>query len=529
MTQPVRNILIVGGGTAGWMAALYLSTQLQAIGGRVTLVESSAIPTIGVGEATVPPLVGFLRVLGLPEDEFLRRTSATYKLGIRLRNWVHGGAHGEDVYWHPFGPVGGDIDSMPLFHFWLKSVRAGHDDGPFTSYSLQALLGEQGKAPRGFDQSTLIYDRGQYAYHLDAGAFAVYLREEAVRRGTRHIVDDVIQVRVDERGHIAGVGTRAHGELTAELYIDCSGFRAILAEQALKDPYIDWSDVMLCDRALAAPLPRTGDIPPCTRSTALRNGWVWQIGLTNRVGNGYVYSSSFTTEAAAAQELGRFLGQDPDVLQPRLLRMKVGRRTRFWIGNCIAMGLASGFVEPLESTGIFAVQRGLALLLTYYPDLDFAPRLAQRYNERMGTMYDEIRDFIVAHYCLTQRTDTEFWRACRSLRLPESLAEKLDAYDRTGLVEVVEHAVFPPPSWYCILAGMGRLPRRHFPGADLSNFSQVRAILQAIRESHARLAQALPSHEAFVEHMNRRAVQRSEMPPVGRADAAATAGIGSSL
>ena len=523
MTRPVRSILIVGGGTAGWMAATYLATQLQATGGRVSLVESSHIPAIGVGEATVPPLVGFLRVLGIPEEEFLRRSHATYKMGVKFIDW----RNGKDAYWHPFGPVGGNIDGMPLFHYWLKSLREGHDEGPYTSYSLQALLGDQEKAPRGFGESTLIYDRGQYAYHLDAGAFAEYLKEQAVRRGTVHIVDDVTQVALDERGHIRSVATREHGELTADLYIDCTGFAAVLAERARGDPYIDWSDVLLCDRALAAPLPRKGGIPPYTRASALTSGWVWQIGLTSRVGNGYVYGSRFTGEDAAAQELSAFLGVDLDVLQPRLLKMKVGRRTRFWIGNCIAMGLSSGFVEPIESTGIFAIQRGLALLLTYFPDMDFDPHLARRYNERMAAMYDEIRDFIVAHYCLTQRTDTAFWRANRDLVLPDSLAAKLEAYDRTGLIEVVEHAVFPPPSWYCILSGMGRLPRRHFGGADLSDFAQVRAILATIRRNNAQLAQTLPSHLDFVERVHQsRAAQRPVQPSVAAMAVAATAGIG---
>jgi len=523
VTRPVRTILIVGGGTAGWMAATYLATQLGATGGRVTLVESSAIPTIGVGEATVPPLVGFLRVLGIAEEEFLRRSHATYKLGIRFEGWHQG----EDRYWHPFGPVGGSIDSMPLFHFWLKSLRGGYAEGPFSSYSLQAQLAEQHKAPRALEQSTRLYDRGQYAYHLDAGAFAEFLKEQAMRRGARHVVDDVTAVTLDARGHVAGVSTSRSGTLSADLYIDCSGFHALLAERALGDPYIDWSEVLLCDRALAAPLPGGDALPPYTRALARSAGWVWQIPLTTRMGNGYVFSSRYIGEDAAARELAETLGVAPDALQARLLKLRVGRRTRFWRGNCIAMGLASGFVEPLESTGIFIIQRGLALLLTYFPDMDFEPRLAQRYNERMGATYDEIRDFILAHYCLTQRSGSAFWTAYREMPIPKSLRHLLETYDATGLVETVEHAMFPPASWYCIFTGMRRLPTRYHRGADLSDFSQVRAILESIKASHAQLAQALPPHRVLVERINQGAsLARSSEAAVLASNVAASGGIG---
>jgi tryptophan halogenase len=524
MPQPVKNILIVGGGTAGWMAATYLAAQLGATGGRVTLVEAPTIPTIGVGEATVPPLVGYLRVLGISEDEFMRKSHATYKLGIKFIGWHDRSA--EDAYWHPFGPVGGNIDGMPLFHFWLKSRRAGNAEGAYTSYSLQALLGEQEKAPRAAAGSTPLYDRGQYAYHLDAGAFAEFLKGEALKRGAHHVADEVTEVVLGERGHIDSVVTKQHGALRADLYIDCSGFRALLAEQALGDPFIDWSSSLLCDRALAAPLPLGPRTPPYTRATALSAGWVWQIPLTHRVGNGYVYSSKFLGEEAAGRELAALLGVGLDVLQPRMLKMKVGRRTRCWQGNCIAIGLASGFVEPIESTGIFIIQRALALLLSYFPDLDFEPHLARRYNERMAATYDEIRDFILAHYVLTRRDDSPFWNAYRNLALPDSLRELLEVYDRTGLVEPVEHAMFPAASWYCILAGQRRLPSGAHAGAELSRFTQVRGILDAIREQNARLAQTLPGHRDYIEMLNRGDPARRALQTEKAADTAATGGIG---
>lgn len=496
--RTIEKILIVGGGTAGWMAATYLAAQLKATGRKVALVESKNVPIIGVGEATVPPLVGYLRVLGISEREFMRRSHATYKLGIKFINWHE---H-NDAFWHPFGPVGGNIDGLQLFHYWLKSLRSGHAEGAYTSYSLQALLGDQEKAPRSATSSTFIYDRGQYAYHLDAGAFAEFLKDEGIRRGTEHIIDDVTQVVVDERGYISRLMTKEHGALTADLYIDCSGFRAMLIEGALGDRYVDWSDILLCDRALAAPLPHVPSMHPYTRSTALSAGWVWQIPLTHRVGNGYVFCSRYLSDDAAGRELAGLLNVELDKLQPRAIKMRVGRRENSWRGNCIAVGLASGFVEPLESTGIFLIQRSIALLLSYFPDNGYDPRLVRRYNERMAATYDEIRDFILAHYVLSQRADSPFWNDYRNIALPDSLRHLLEMYDHTGHVEPVEYAMFPEPSWYSILAGQRRLPRTYHRGADLSDEFKVRQILESIKKTHDRIAESLPSHRSFIEVLN---------------------------
>jgi tryptophan 7-halogenase len=503
--QPVRSILIVGGGTAGWMSATYLATQLRASGRRVTLVESKTIPIIGVGEATVPPLVGYLRLLGISEEEFMRQAHATYKLGIKFFGWHSG----DDSFWHPFGPVGGNIDGTQLFHYWLQRARTEGDAGAYTSYSATALLGDLEKAPRGLAASSTVHERGQYAYHLDAGAFAEFLKREAIRRGTHFIEDDVTDVALDDRGFIKHVMTREHGALSADLYLDCSGFSAILAEKALGDRYIDWTDLLFCDRALAAPQPLGDSIAPYTRSTAMSAGWMWQIPLTQRTGNGYVFSSRFIDEGAAAREMAARLGVDAERFAPRLLRMKVGRREQFWRANCIAIGLASGFVEPLESTGIFVIQRGLALLLSYFPDCSFQPHLARRYNERMAATYEEIRDFIVLHYVLSSRADSPFWREYRALELPDSLRALLELYDATGLVEPPEYAMFPEPSWYSILAGHGRLPRAPHAGIQLSDPEKVRHIMAFVKSENEKLASALPSHLAYIRALNSRPVPAS--------------------
>ena len=496
--RPIQDVLIVGGGSAGWMTATHLATEFRSTGRRVTLIESSNVPIIGVGEATVPSLVGYLRVLGIDEREFIRRSHATYKLGIKFINWHRG----QDAFWHPFGPVGGHIDSIQLFHFWLKGLRNGHPEEAYSAYSAQALIGDREKAPAPLTGSSYILEQGQYAYHLDAGAFAEFLKSVAVERGARHIVDDVTGCQLDARGHIDHVITRAGGALKADLYIDCSGFRALLTEGALGDPYVDWSDILLCDRALAAPLPGSGEIPAYTRSTALSAGWAWQIPLSHRVGNGYVYSSRFCDDASAARELAGLLHVDPSGFNPRAIAMRIGHRRNFWLANCVAIGLAAGFVEPLESTGLFLIQRGLGLLMDYFPDRSFDPRLAQRYNHRMGEAYEEVRDFILLHYVLSRREDSRFWTQYRHMSLPDSLRETLELYDRTGLVEPARNALFQESSWYSILSGQNRLPRTHHRRADLSDFAKVRHIMSVIKDGNHKLVQTLPSHRAYIDRIN---------------------------
>ncbi|MEX0957991.1 MAG: tryptophan halogenase family protein [Burkholderiales bacterium] len=495
---PVNNVLIVGGGTAGWMAATFLATHFRNTGRTVSLVESSNVPTIGVGEATVPTLVAYLRQLGIDETEFMRRSHATYKLGIRFTNW----RAGNDTYWHPFGVTGGRIDELELFHFWLKSIRNGYPEGPFSSYSLQVLLAEQERSPRPLSGTSVVIDRGQYAYHLDAGAFAEFLKGIAIERGTRHLVDDVTRVVVGENGLIAGIHTREHGLLEADLYIDCSGFKAMLAEEALGDGYVDWSNTLLCDYALAAPQPSSASMPPYTRSTALSAGWAWQIPLTHRVGNGYVFCSRFIEKDAAVREFATLLGVEADSLEPRVLKMRVGHRRNFWRGNCVAIGLASGFVEPLESTGLLLIQRGMEVLLEYFPDKSFDPGFIKRYNERMQANYEEIRDFILLHYVLTQRTGDPFWDAYRNVPLPDSLADLLQTYRRTGTVEIPRHSVFRESSWYSILTGMNCLPQTYHPRADLSDFEKIRHILGVIVHGNRETAATLPPHRDYIEAIN---------------------------
>ena len=505
MPDSIKNILIVGGGTSGWIAAAYLNRFLDPARCRITLVESATVGTVGVGEATVPPLVPLLRLLGVDEDDFLRQCHATYKLGIKFVDWNRGaaGLAGKDEVWHPFGPIGSPVvENLPLFHHWLRDKRAGLETGTYTSYSLQALLGDMGRAPRTLTQGSIITRHGAYAYHLDARAFADYLARLATQRGVIHITDDVRNVELDGRGFISAVDTAGHGRLAADLYIDCSGFAGRLVEQALGDAHIDWSNHLFCDRAVVLPTPHEAQMPSYTQATALSAGWAWKIPLNHRVGNGYVYSSRFISDDAAAAELLAHAGHDLGQASPGLLKMRVGRRANFWVKNCVSIGLAAGFLEPLESTGIFLIQRGVETLLDHFPDARFNGALVRSYNARMGAEFEQVRDFIILHYLLNRREDDGFWKANREAAPPDSLAQTLDFYEQTGLLDWLNPSLFREPSFYAIVAGFGRLPRTHHPMADQADPEKSRQAMAAIKAQNLALAQSLPDHAALIEAVN---------------------------
>jgi tryptophan halogenase len=493
MQNSIRSVLIVGGGTAGWMTAAYLNRFLDPAKCQVTLVESADLGTIGVGEATVPPLVAYLRLLGVDENDFLVQCNASYKLGIKFTGWLGG----TESFWHPFGQNGGTIDGVPVFHHWLREQRAGREPAPYAAYTPQMVLGEMNRAPRSPSQETVITQQGAYAFHLDAKAFANYLMRLATFRGVHHLVDNVSEVALDDQGMIATVRTQKGRTLSADLYIDCSGFAGLLIEQALGDKHIDWSKTLLCDRAVVLQVPSHGPMTPYTRATALSAGWAWRIPLAHRTGSGYVYSSHHLSEEAAAQELVAHMGQDADAVTPGHLKMRVGRREHFWVRNCVAVGLAAGFLEPLESTGIFLIQKSIELLLSHFPDRGFSPALAREYNARLGAVYEEMRDFILLHYLLNQRNEA-FWKTSRAVLVPPSLAHTLDYYDRTGLVDWQNPALFHEPSFYSIAAGMGRLPQTGHAMAAYADSAGVGRALDSIKAANFSLAQAMPDHADLI-------------------------------
>ena len=498
--QSVRSVLIVGGGTAGWMTAVYLNRFLKRTGITVSLVESATIPTIGVGEATVPAMVKFLRDLKLDEHEFMVQSHATYKLAIKFVGWIH-----EDhEFWHPFGPCGGVIDGVDLFHYWVKGVRTGRITQPYHSYSLQAQLILTGRAPKPIGGTSSVMETGAYAYHLDASAFAEYLKAVAKREGVTYIVDDVRDVVLDENGLIDRVETEGGRTLAADLFIDCTGFRARLIEQTLRDPWMDWSHLLLCDRAVAMPLPVDPAMETYTRSEAMSSGWMWRIPLSHRVGCGYVYSSNHISEEAAARELvakGDPLGNR--LAEPRFLKIKVGRRTNTWVANCISIGLSSGFLEPIESTGILLIQRAVELLMQHFPDRKFDTSLRNIYNRRIVELYEGVRDFIILHYVLNQRNKDAFWRDSRNVPLPSTLEEGIQLYEENGSIDPRLTSVFSETSFHFILAGGERLPRRAPTRADLSDFAAVVQILEAIRDQNQSWIKTSPTHRDLIAWMHR--------------------------
>ncbi len=495
----LNRIVIVGGGTAGWMAALYLNRFMRAMNGKVVVVESPTIGTIGVGEATIPTLPHFIRLLKLDEKELMRRCSATFKLGIKFEDWVKPGI----TYWHPFG-ICGRINGLDLFHFWLKRRIETGSKLAYADYSAQVLLAEASKSPWPYGGTSPVYDALGYAYHLDAAALGDYLRELSTGEGVEHLFGTVQDVALDERGNIASLDIGGGRTLVADLYVDATGFHGRLIEQELGDPWIDWSKYMLCDRAVAMPLPRDEQFPPYTQSKAMPAGWIWRIALSSRTGNGYVYSSAHLSEDAAADALVAQSGlRKARTADPRLINIRVGRRANFWVRNCVSIGLSSGFIEPLELTGIYLIQKAVRLLVDYLPDRTFNDALRRAYNAAMAAVYDEVRDFIILHYVLSQR-DERFWRDARDVPLPDTLHESLALYDETGRINNPRLQLFLEPSYFFILAGNGRLPRRLVVEADIAPPGETRHVLDRIREQNRQFAAQMPSHGAYLAELHRK-------------------------
>jgi tryptophan halogenase len=497
-SQRIRRVVIVGGGTAGWMAALHLNRTARAQGASVTLIESAALGAIGVGEATIPSLVQFLRALKLDERAFMRRCSATIKLGVRFDGWVEDGV----THWHPFGVCGARVDNLDLFHFWLKHRSEVDAKSRYADFSLQVALANREKAAWPFDGASAVWRNGAYAYHLDAAAMAGYFRELATREGVQHLFGDIRAVERAENGDIAALDIGGDRRIAGDLFVDATGFAGLMIEQALGDPWIDWSDQMLCDHAVAMPLPRGEAFPPYTRSSAAPAGWIWRIPLSSRTGVGYVFSSAFVpTDEAIATLIARADLRRARTADPRLIRFRVGRRTHFWLRNCVSVGLSCGFVEPLESTGIHMIQKAVAWLADFWPDRGFNPALAKAFNARMGDLMNEARDFILLHY-LVNRRDEPFWRAARAAPLPDTLRETLALYDETGRIQSPRLSLFPETSYYFILEGAGRLPRRLIPEAAAARPDEIGRMLGDVRAENHRFLERMPSHADYLARLH---------------------------
>ncbi len=512
-----HSVLVVGGGTAGWLSACFLAKTLGAEregGVRITLVESPEIGIIGVGEGTFPSIRGTLAAIGLDEARFVRECQATFKQGIRFDHWVRPkGESGADHYFHPFSHPSQRQGGVELLPYWLRGLAG--EGVPFAdAVTMQKRIADAGHGPKRFADADYLGPMN-YAYHFDAGQFAQLLAEHGRGLGVRHVLGTVERVALDEDGAIAGVHTREHGELCADLYIDCTGFRATLIGEALGSPFKKVDDVLFVDRALAmqVPYPEVDTpIPSYTISTAHEAGWSWDIGLRQRRGIGYAYSSRHSSAERAEQVLRAYVGPASDGLTARSLTLNVGYREVQWVKNCVAVGLSGGFLEPLESSGIGLIETAAYLIGFLFPFNGRTEPVAATFNNLMRARYERVVDFIKLHYCLTRRRDSQFWIDNADPRsLPATLKGKLDMWRARAphrLDFVADLEMYPTSSWQYVLYGMEFETRAHASASDPARDGQARDEFATIAQLASRARADLPSHRALVEHFCARAAGR---------------------
>ena len=492
-SDAIRKVVIVGGGTSGWMSAALLTRMLRPPQIAITLVESDQIGTIGVGEATIPSIQTFNSILGIEEADFMRKTGATFKLGIEFTDW---GGIGES-YIHPFGTYGLDRPEVKFHQMWLKLRSLSPDIGDISDYNLTLVAARLNRFGRSKNKGDLVGSL-RYAYHLDAMLYARYLRDYAQERGAQRIEGLVTEVKQRDDGFVTSVVLKDGRTIEGDLFLDCSGFRGLMIEETLKAGYVDWSHWLPCDRAVAQPCENAGPLLPYTRSTADVAGWRWRIPLQHRLGNGYVYSSAHMDDATAAARLSANL-EGRGLAEPRFLRFQAGHRRKLWDKNVVAIGLAGGFIEPLESTSIHLVQTGISRLALLFPDMGFNPVLSEEFNRASILEYEQIRDFIILHYKATRRDDTDFWRYCRDMDVPDSLNHKLELFRDSGRIFRFQDDLFTENSWLAVMLGQGVMPARHDPVADSVPAEEMKAAILALKAATLKAVHSLPDHADYVQ------------------------------
>ena len=488
----LRRIVIVGGGSAGWMTAAALSSLLDPKDVAITLVESDAIGTVGVGEATIPDILAFNQMLGVNEAEFMAATQATFKLGIEFVDW---GAKG-DRYVHPFGQHGVDMQGIDFHQYWLRAREDGATD-PIEAYSLCAVAAQAGRFVLPDPSPRSVLSQIRYAYHFDATLYARFLRRYAEGRGVVRVEGIVGDVRQDLRGDNAGLTLSDGRPIDGDIFFDCTGFRALLSGGTLGSGFVDWSHWLPCDTALAVPSGHAGPPTPYTRSTARDAGWQWRIPTQHRIGNGHIFSSAFQSDEDARDVLLANLDAPP-LADPRRITFKAGCRETFWQGNCIAIGLAAGFLEPLESTSIYLIQEGISRFISLFPRGNIPDILRTEYNRHMRTEFEQVRDFIILHYAATTRDDMPFWNHCRTMRLPDTLRHKIELFRETGRVFRYNDELFARPSWVAVMLGQGIMPAASDPIVATLPASDIARSLASMREAMAAAVARMPTHGDFL-------------------------------
>lgn len=494
----IQKVVIVGGGSAGWMTAAALSKFIKNQYTSVQLIESEQIGTISVGEATIPPINTFNQLLGIDENEFVKATKATFKLGIEFTNWSKIG----QSYMHPFGEFGQDIEAVKFYQFWLK-LRSQRDMPYIDQYSLSAVAAKMGKFTKPGNDPRAVMSSLAYAFHFDATLYAKYLRTYSEKRGVQRTEGKVVDVNLrSEDGFIRSLTLEDGQVIEGDLFIDCSGFRALLIEGALKTGYEDWSHWLPCDRAVALPTSLKDEdnrAPlPYTRAIAHSAGWQWRIPLQHRTGNGHVFCSSYMSDQEATDILLNNVEGTPTA-EPRILKFTTGRRKKFWNKNCVTIGLSGGFMEPLESTALHLIQAGISKLIALFPDKTFNPVERAEYNKLTCMQFDQIRDFLILHYQATQRDDSDFWNYVRTMDVPDTLASKVELFRSKGRIFRFEDELFGVSNWLAVLLGQGIYPQNWDPMVDTFDMDAIKNNLDGMQNIIRKTAEHMPTHQTYID------------------------------
>lgn len=490
--EKIEKILIVGGGTSGWMTAAALAHFLDNKGYLITLVESEDIGTVGVGEATLPHLRFFNQKLGIDEAEFMAATNATYKMGIEFSNWGELG----DSYIHPFGEYGREINGIAFHQYWLRQYLRGRVKS-IDNYSLPVVAAAQQKFMFPMDDERSIFSTYSYAFHIDAGLYATFLRRYCENLGVKRVEGKVVTVTQGEAAELRSIQLESGEIIEADLFIDCSGFRGILIEQTLKTGYENWSHWLPCNKAVAAPSELNGPLLPYTKAIAQQAGWRWRIPLQHRTGNGHVYCSDFISDQEACDILvGGIEGKL--VADPKFLQFTTGKRKKTWNKNCIAIGLSGGFLEPLESTSIYLIQIAIMKLIELFPDKAIDSAVVKEFNRQMDMEYLRVRDFLILHYHATKRNDTAFWDYCRNMTIPDELVHKMALFRERGYVVEYQGGLFLEPSWVAVYLGQGVLPNNFDPRVNWMSDQQLDKTMLEIEALVERAAMQMPRHDQFL-------------------------------